>query len=358
MLSSFLSLFLLFAPLLSGVIPQQIDSIDSAHFSSLPYIEQMKAIISKAQRDPANAWIFLRSVPFAPDAYDAAHGLGHIVGNALYKRYGIAGVQYCTPELLYACYHGIIEPYFARSGENGIQSIEGLCAQYFNNDTADGRIKFENCIHGAGHGLYSYYAFDQNRAERGCESVSASMRHYCYEGIFMVQASFSPLAQAAQQADPWSVCAAALPEAKESCARFIPYMYISLANTAEGREFFTETFLAGVMRTCAAGGALLGRYCMQSVAHSLAARFAQEPREIAKRCGLASDVRAGEDCIKNAATEISFKGWAGTEKTSATLCGMMSDTVACAHAVTTAHTARTTVLSPEELPTFSPRPYE
>ncbi|MCE9541469.1 hypothetical protein K8R03_02820 [Candidatus Kaiserbacteria bacterium] len=116
-----------------------------------------------------------------PLSYDEAHKLAHVIGGILYKKFGMQGIQKCTQDFAYGCYHGFAGAALSARGLSGTNDLRDAC-----NGAGDSMIAF-GCIHGIGHGILAYLGNEKlSQALEACASVNNGQTiGGCYGGVFM-----------------------------------------------------------------------------------------------------------------------------------------------------------------------------
>ena len=294
---------------------------DVLAFRTLPYAEQLAKIKSLAQADPKGAWQFLIKAGMKEgEVVIDAHGMGHVVGNAMYEKYGLAGIRFCTNEFAYACMHGVTEKLFATKGPGSITDVEKTCTDYFAQGESKDGNKFSGCIHGAGHGLLSYYAYDVPRTLRSCETFSENVRGYCYDGTFMEAAQGSPESRKSFASDAWLFCKNVPEAALHACSRYLPVALSAVV--VDG----TPPETAALVAACAqAPRSDEVRWCTETVGHMIAQHDHAQPETIKTECGKVAGAPR-DICLAAAATEMGFQGYQGWHETAHLLCSAIKDT--------------------------------
>ena len=115
------------------------------------------------------------------------HPLAHALGYAVRSTPATASrlLSQCDDRYQSGCYHGILQRYFdARMGMPISQSfltapcdgLRGTSEQY----------RLFDCLHGTGHGLMMYHAYDVNASLHDCDRLTATWdQRSCWSGVFM-----------------------------------------------------------------------------------------------------------------------------------------------------------------------------
>ena len=115
------------------------------------------------------------------------HPLAHALGYAVRSTPATATrlLSQCDDRYQSGCYHGILQRYFdARMGMPISQSFltapcDGL------RGTRD-QFRLFDCLHGTGHGLMMYHAYDVNASLRDCDRLASTWdQRSCWSGVFM-----------------------------------------------------------------------------------------------------------------------------------------------------------------------------
>ncbi len=346
------------APLFSPIVTSRYP--DQKTFIALPYLEQMRIIQGLAKHDPAGAWRFLGST----EETITSHSLGHIIGNALFKKYGTRGITFCTPQFLYSCYHGFMETYLAQKGLTDPSAIERVCTTWFSADTEEGSNSLNACIHGAGHGLVSYYGYDIERAVSTCHALSVPMQLPCYNGVFMVAPLYTQTNDV--RGGAWKLCEnITLDLARESCERQAAgFRTMSLiadsTRNADGIASISNEALARFTASCSDAPTIsANRRCVETAGHIIGSAM-QNATDIKDICSSAS-AELRRECMVAAASEWVLRSRGEKEAAAKATCDYSKsddEKTHCVEIIERAATLGRTLHHPEELDTFSPRPYE
>lgn len=113
------------------------------------------------------------------------HLLGHVVGDAMYRQEGTAGMLQCTHDFRNACSHAIVIGTLAERGEGGLPEIREACQK-----APGGGGAYTMCYHGFGHGVFSYFGYDLEKTADFCKKTGTeeyNNREYieCVGGAIM-----------------------------------------------------------------------------------------------------------------------------------------------------------------------------
>lgn len=107
------------------------------------------------------------------------HVLAHVVGDELYKQYGIQGIKYCTKSFGSACSHSIVGGALFEHGPSSLSEIAKGCKE-----VSGGLEAYGMCYHGVGHGVLAYVEYDLPKAVALCGRVGmGTTEQYGQEGV-------------------------------------------------------------------------------------------------------------------------------------------------------------------------------
>jgi hypothetical protein len=114
------------------------------------------------------------------------HTMMHQIGDALYDRHGIGGLQFCGSDFHSGCMHQVIGREMAVEGANSFDELSKKCDTVLPEDT-------DACAHGIGHGLtfVNEYVADEIPTDLDrCvvihkKDATISPGQSCYTGVFM-----------------------------------------------------------------------------------------------------------------------------------------------------------------------------
>jgi hypothetical protein len=115
------------------------------------------------------------------------HPLAHALGYAVRSNPATATrlLSQCDDRYQSGCYHGILQRYFdARMGMPISQSF--LTAPCDGLRGTKDQFRLFDCLHGTGHGLMMYHAYDVNASLHDCDRLTATWdQRSCWSGVFM-----------------------------------------------------------------------------------------------------------------------------------------------------------------------------
>lgn len=292
-----------------------MENVDPSGFKDLPYDQQMLFIKQSADKDPASTWKFLKkSFIIDGQVVGNAHEFSHIIGNTLYRKFGLNGIKTCDTSFAFGCMHGVTEAMLLKEGVEKIKSIEEQCIFFFPpNETQD----YTGCIHGMGHGLYSFQGGDLKEALADCDIISEPYRQYCYDGVFM-ENSFTPEGRMFDNKNPWKFCSDLNERYHRNCARYQSQVFLG----ALGGLSQIET----VGKNCSLGPSTLTQEtCYESLGYYTAQTHLGKVSDIWKSCEGMPNKKGVEICVTGAAKETIFQKYTDWENGANELCKKLGE---------------------------------
>mgnify|MGYP003393963101 FL=1 len=291
-----------------------LGDIDPATFRNLPYSEQLGMIKDLAQKDPEPSWSCLkRSVIKDGQVVRNAHEFAHIIGNELYKSLGLDGIRVCDTSFAFGCMHGVTEKMLLKEGIGKIKSIETQCISFFPpEETQD----YTGCIHGMGHGVYTFEGGNLKKALANCDIVSDPYRQSCYDGVFMENSTsqsrnFDP-------ANPWKFCSDLDGRYQRNCARYQSQIFLN--NSANAPD---PVFTVGV--NCSQGPSdLLKNTCYESLGYYISQTNLGNVENIWRNCQKMPDKNSIGVCATGGAVETVFQKYNDYRKASNEICSRLA----------------------------------
>jgi hypothetical protein len=128
-----------------------------------------------------------RIVHSDPSLVLVGHPLAHALGYAVRSTPATATrlLSQCDERYQSGCYHGILQRYFdARIGIPITRSV--LLAPCDGLRGTREQFRLYDCLHGTGHGLMMYHAYDVNASLKDCDRLADDWdQRSCYSGVFM-----------------------------------------------------------------------------------------------------------------------------------------------------------------------------
>ena len=290
------------------------ENISPEDFRVLDYGKQLSIINDFAEDNPALAWQFLKnSFLVNGQVIGNVHEFSHIIGNQAYEQSGIEGIVICNATFAFGCFHGVTEAMLLAEGLGKIKSIQEQCLARFAKDNSN---NYASCIHGTGHGLYTYEGGNLKKALKDCDLIDVPYSQYCYDGVFMENASLEA-GKIFDAKNPWKFCTDLNERYHLNCARYQSQVFLSMQ---EKRNDFLS-----VGKYCALGPSeLLKNTCYESLGYYVAEAFLGEPSSIWKSCLTLKELLGKDICILGAAKETVFQKFSDWQASSKELCSHLA----------------------------------
>lgn len=276
---------------------------------NLNYAEQIEKIRSMSKEDPALTWEYLKE-NFITDegVVDNAHEFAHIVGHATFEKFGLDGLKICDESFAFGCFHGVTEKMLLKEGLKNIKYIEEKCLQIFPPNQSH---NYTSCIHGTGHGVYSFEGGNVKKSLSNCDLISKPHQQYCYDGVFMENVS-AEIIKKFDEKNPWEFCVNLNEKYHHNCARYQSEVFIRESG-------FDNVGLTG--KYCeSTTSRVLKETCLESLGYYVAQQTTGELKKIIQTCGKISSKDGASICIMGGAIETTFQKYAGFKNTSPKLC--------------------------------------
>ncbi|MBI2108563.1 MAG: hypothetical protein HYT93_00075 [Parcubacteria group bacterium] len=270
--------------------------LNKGKFASLYSYEQKNHIIRLSNKFPSIALKYLTFVGFENGKQIVdTHSLAHIIGNSLFKKYGIGSLNYCTHEFTYGCQHGVITG-FLLEHKNDIVTVENECVKMFSETIGNLSFSAIACLQGIAHPLLIETDFNIKNTLLLCDGLSVGNRQYCYDGVFIEYAFFAKQDQLDKN-NIWRTCATLPKEHRERCAYFQPSLT---------RQILEMDFSQTKALCTSAPGADLKTGCVQGIG-ALIAHSAQTKAEMKELCNFVGNPILTDKCTTTAYQEMWFQ---------------------------------------------------
>lgn len=108
------------------------------------------------------------------------HYLGHLIGEHVYKTYGLAGLPNCYSSIEFGCIHGFLLTGYMKEGRQFLVDVSEQCKK----DLPEG------CMHGLGHAYLltrGYGVHDLRASLSECLdlAVTSGLKEQCVQGVYM-----------------------------------------------------------------------------------------------------------------------------------------------------------------------------
>ena len=226
------------------------------------------------------------------DCHQSAHHLGRMA----FAEYGAAASVSVEEACQSGMRHGMMEQLFVTRGiTNLADDVDVLCP------SEDDYFSRHQCLHGVGHGVMAWTAYEIEDALQLCDLLSgeASQRS-CYTGIFMENVVSGLSAEVGQSSayvdrnDPHYPCNTLDQRYVDDC-----YWY----QTSQMMVVFNRD-LTLVVQACEEAPPGARRACFGSYGRDVSGLHRRSPLMVAHFCGLAPNVQYRGDCIDGAARTL------------------------------------------------------
>ena len=299
-------------PGLVMIIKVTNQAMSSLNFKSLDYGQELKTIKALAENDPAKAWSYLKENFVVNDrVIGNAHEFAHIVGNKAYAKFGLDGIKICDQTFAYGCFHGVTEAMLLKEGLKNVKSIEDQCLEEFPPSKSQG---FTGCIHGTGHGIYTWEGSDVKKSLTDCDILTEGNRQYCYDGVFMENSEN----QKFEASDPWKFCSDLDKRYYLNCARYQSIVFFGTGGSKNSLQIVGQYCFKGPSD-------ILKNTCYESLGFYVAQSSLGDSNEIWKDCQTMPDNNGLSLCTLGAAKETIFQKYGDWKTASNKLCQKLDD---------------------------------
>jgi mono/diheme cytochrome c family protein len=241
---------------------------------------------------------FARDIPLIPEVRQDCHLISHAIGAGAYVRYRDPGKAFVAAgSLAMTCssgfYHGVLQR--ALHGVDATQIARvarTVCASRAASSTP---FVHSQCVHGLGHGLLIYTAYDLPRALRTCDSLPVRVdQQTCTGGVFMENftTSLGIRSPWLRQKDPIFPCDAVAEKDK---------LYCYLILTAHLLDV-TDGSWRQTIAWCRKAEPAWVTTCFESLGRDISGRTLQVPRAVLRLCALAGDMQG--HCVYGAVRDV------------------------------------------------------
>ncbi len=224
------------------------------------------------------------------------HGGAHHLGRMAFAEYGAAAAFGLAESCQSGMRHGVMEQLFAGRGIASLaEDVDVLCPEA---GAAFGR---HQCLHGVGHGVMAWTAYELEDALEICGRLGAGPgRRSCYSGVFMenvvsgLSGTVGQKSSYVDSEDPHFPC------------NVLPERYVSDCywfQTSQMLIVFDQD-LEAVAAACMEAPLIARRSCFGSYGRDVGGAHRQNPYLAAQYCGLPESLRHRSDCIDGAARTI------------------------------------------------------
>lgn len=306
------------------VSPKTADSVSMAKEVDAKRLKEFKSqdenakytwLEDEAKReDPKIAWEYVKAAYNTPQGVVGnPHDLAHLVGQLIFKQYGLDGLSICDASFAFGCYHGLMErAFFGNKPEdykNNLLKAADACKGVGAVDSPN----YWSCIHGMGHGIATFREYKLDPALTDCNILPDGIQTYCQDGVFMEFSVNAPRSFYKPE-DPVYPCDAVDQKFKIACARSqVQVMRLRFSmNTEQIAEACTATGNADIVFHCIDA---LGYFIGQNAPNS-----SNSAEAILSGCGEIKDKAAAAQCSAAAAGELVFQNSANWKDTVQKVC--------------------------------------
>lgn len=281
-------------------------------FRKMNYDSQIEFIRIRSEKNPKESWEFLKQAFVVNgQVVGNAHEMAHIIGNASYKKSGLKGIGICDATYAYGCFHGVTEGMLLKEGTSKVKDIENGCLAMFPPQVSE---DYTGCIHGTGHGLYTWEGGDIKKALLDCDMVSEPYRQYCYDGVFMENASSGEMKKDLGN-DPWKFCTDLDERYHHNCARYQSQFFFMVLKDPE---------LVG--KNCSLGNTkILRETCYESLGYYIAQQYVGVPSKIIVDCAKMPTKEGIAICTTGSAIETIFQRYGDYKASAKILCDTLPE---------------------------------
>lgn len=297
-------------------------------FNKLSANEQFKTLEDLASSQGAEkAWQFVRDTYVGQSGSSGnIHDLAHLSGNLLFEKLKFAGLEKCSVDFAFGCYHGFLDKAFAKSLDK-LQEAEDACGKVGSKLSGPPKASLAisgpvaSCIHGIGHGVASFYSVsDLNKSLSTCRKL-ISGSEYCFDGVFMEFARSAPNSFYNLQ-DPLYPC--------DSLERDFGYIYSSACGRNQpallmGRFNMGFAQVAGICLN--SDSPPFKQSCFDALGFSVASSGNVE--QIIAGCQSIKNEQFVNSCTKAAAGELVFQEVPNWQQKSKIICNSLVDNREC-----------------------------
>lgn len=263
---------------------------------------------------PEVAWQYVLAAYQTPGGVvGKPHDMAHLVGQLLFKAYGLEGLKTCTPVFAFGCYHGLMEVAFDKNDAGhyteNILKAEKACAELGTGFVTGS----QSCIHGMGHGIITFREHDTARGLLDCDALNKTWQAYCYDGVFM-ELSISAAPSFYKESDPLYPCDTLAEKYQGACAR-------SQSTIMRQRLGLNTSTIA---KACAQSTPAIKYNCIDSLGYYVGQTNINNPQKIVLGC---EEIANGDDqaqCKAAAAGELVFQDAVGWHENVLTICQSMN----------------------------------
>ncbi|MEK7148044.1 MAG: hypothetical protein AAB758_01990 [Patescibacteria group bacterium] len=293
------------------------DKIAAAEFKSLSEKDKYIWLENVSAREgPKAAWNYVLKIYNTPKGVvGSPHDMAHLVGQLIFRKYGLDGLSICTVDFAFGCYHGLMEVAFANSlNENGYKenllAAENGCTKIGDTNSPN----YWSCIHGMGHGVATYRDHNLSLALKDCDTLSENISTYCHDGVFM-ENSISAPANFYKENDPVYPCNAVAEDYKNACAR----------SQVQVMRLKFNMDIKSISKACLqTKNEKIIYHCIDALGYFIAQAANGQAERIVSDCQKIIDEKSAAQCAAAAAGELVFQNAVNWQRESDKICKSLS----------------------------------
>ncbi|MDO8619000.1 MAG: hypothetical protein Q7R49_03615 [Candidatus Daviesbacteria bacterium] len=289
-------------------------SVDLSNLSNLSQEAQIRAVKEMSEQEGVEkVWKKIKE-EFKGQSGTTGniHDLAHLTGNLLYIQKGFEGLNLCSADFAFGCYHGFLDEAFRKNLDN-LLDAQKACLKL--GQAGSGPVA--SCIHGIGHGIASFYSTtDVKKALSSCRKLTSGAE-YCFDGVFMEFARNAPDSYIKKD-DPLYPC--------DSLEKEFGYAYSSACGRNQPslmRSRLNMSFEQVIPACLGSDSTPFQESCIESLGFSLASSGDSE--KIIQGCQMMGAGEYIKRCVKAAAGELVFQDVPGWEQKSQVVCESFQD---------------------------------
>ena len=247
---------------------------DMSIFPTLTAVAMRKAIRWLVNTRPfGETKTFLLAV--YPSEEPISHGVGHLLGEEVYRHYKNRAFSLCDPLFNYGCYHGVVDMAIRMAGpdERLVFELKKSCDEYLTDAGP--------CIHPLGHASAIVSSYDVVKAFALCDQMytDSKVAFSCWNGAMMEyinrSAPNAPQVDYGHADDPYFPCNTFPKKYESSCVS----MHTSYLKTIWNEDF------GRVIRYCQTYASLDTRtHCVDAIGSIIGQKFFNDPTQAITSC--------------------------------------------------------------------------
>lgn len=215
-----------------------------------------------------------------PTEEPVSHGVGHLLGEEVFRKYGSRAFSMCDPMFNYGCYHGVVDMAIRLNGpqENLVDELKSACDKNLSDAGP--------CIHPLGHASAIVATYDIVKAFGICDRLypEPKVAFSCWNGAMMEyinrSAPNAPQASYGSATDPYFPCNTFPLKYQASCVS----MHISYLKAIWSEDFdrvlhYCQTYPSADTRT----------HCVDAAGSIIGQKYFDDPQGAVGACQMAGN---------------------------------------------------------------------